>query len=98
MKLCGYSQTIKQLKAAILVSRYKAAALANKGLFTVYFNVGKLITERENRANGAAKYGIIVGRSVVLIAGLKGLQATNIKNSGLFLVLGTPFFNWSVAA
>ncbi len=49
MKFKGYSEIIKQLKSAILASRYKAAVVANKELLALYFNVGQLITEKEKQ-------------------------------------------------
>ena len=85
MKLSAYTQTIKQLKAAILASRYKAAALANKELLTLYFNVGKLITEREQQGKWGDK--ILEQLSNDLqheLPGLKGFSATNIKRMRLF--------------
>ena len=55
MELTAYSQTIKQLKSAILASRYKAAALANRELLALYFNAGKLITERAKQGKWGDK-------------------------------------------
>ena len=46
----NYSETIKQLKSAILASRYRAASLANRELLTLYFNVGKLMDEKIKEA------------------------------------------------
>jgi predicted nuclease of restriction endonuclease-like (RecB) superfamily len=85
MKLTAYAQTIKQLKAAILASRYKAAVLASKELLTLYFNVGKLITEREKQGKWGDK--ILAQLSTDLqheLPGLKGFSATNIKRMRLF--------------
>lgn len=85
MKLTAYSQTIKQLKTAILASRYKAAVLANRELLTLYFNVGKLITEREKKGSWGDK--ILTQLSTDLqheLPGLKGFSASNIKRMKLF--------------
>lgn len=41
-----YSDTIKTLKATILSSRYRAALLVNKEVLSLYFFVGKMITEK----------------------------------------------------
>jgi predicted nuclease of restriction endonuclease-like (RecB) superfamily len=46
VSLKKYKETIKQLKSAILTSRYRAAALANKELLLLYFSVGKLISNK----------------------------------------------------
>ena len=85
MELTAYSQTIKQLKSAILASRYKAAALANRELLALYFNAGKLITERAKQGKWGDK--ILEQLSNDLqheLPGLKGFSATNIKRMRLF--------------
>lgn len=93
MKLTAYSQTIKQLKAAILSSRYRAAVLANKEILTLYFNVGKLITEREQQGKWGDK--ILAQLSADLqheLPGLKGFSATNIKRMRLFYQEWNSYF------
>lgn len=85
MNLKGYSETIKQLKSAILASRYKAAVVANKELLALYFNVGQLITEKEKKGKWGDK--ILMQLSTDLqheLPGLKGFSATNIKRMRLF--------------
>lgn len=85
MNLTAWSQTIKQLKAAILASRYKAAVLANKELLTLYFNVGKLISEREKKAKWGDKILEQLSNDLQFeLPGLKGFSATNIKRMRLF--------------
>ena len=96
MKLTAYSQTIKQLKATILSSRYRAAVLANKELLTLYFNVGKLITEREQQGKWGDK--ILAQLSADLqheLPGLKGFSATNLKNMRAFFTYWAPMFSIS---
>jgi predicted nuclease of restriction endonuclease-like (RecB) superfamily len=93
MKITAYAQTIKQLKAAILSSRYRAAILANKELLTLYFNVGKLITEREQQGKWGDK--ILAQLSTDLqheLPGLKGFSATNIKRMRLFYQEWNSYF------
>jgi predicted nuclease of restriction endonuclease-like (RecB) superfamily len=92
MKLKFYTDTIKQLKIAILSSRYKAATLANRELLALYFNVGKLITEKTEQGKWGDK--ILEQLSVDLqheIPGLKGFSATNIKRMKSF------YSQWSSA-
>jgi hypothetical protein len=40
----SYSEAIKAIKNAILKSRYRAATLANKELLSLYYGVGKFIS------------------------------------------------------
>ena len=92
-KLKDYTEVIKQLKSAILLSRYRAAALANRELLTLYFHVGKLIDEKAQQAKWGDK--ILSQLSEDLqheLPGLKGFSATNIKNMRAFFVFWRPFF------
>lgn len=85
MELKVYSQTIKQLKTAIFTSRYKAAALANKELLILYFQVGKLITEKTKQGKWGDKILTKIYNDLqVELPGLKGFSATNIKRMKLF--------------
>ncbi len=93
MKLTAYTQAIKQLKAAILSSRYRAAVLANKELLTLYFNVGKLITEKSQQGKWGDK--ILIQLSADLqheLPGLKGFSVTNIKRMRLFYQQWNSYF------
>jgi hypothetical protein len=96
MKLTAYAETIKQLKSAILASRYKAAALANRELLSLYFNTGKLITVRAKQGKWGDK--ILEQLSADLqheLPGLKGFSATNIKRMRLFYQQWDAFFSIS---
>lgn len=85
IKLKAYTETIKQLKSAILSSRYRAAALANRELLALYFNVGKLLNEKIKQGKWGDK--ILQQLSNDLqheLPGLKGFSATNIKRMRVF--------------
>ncbi len=41
----NYSKAIRLIKSAILKSRYRAAALANRELLSLYYGIGKYISE-----------------------------------------------------
>jgi hypothetical protein len=41
----NYTQAIQSIKSAILQSRYRAAALANRELLSLYYGIGKSISE-----------------------------------------------------
>ena len=91
MKKLAYAQTIRQLKSAILASRYRAAVLANRELLTLYFNVGKLINQKTKQGKWGDK--ILTQLSIDLqkeLPGLKGFSATNLKNMRAFFEYWNP--------
>ncbi len=99
MKIKIYSETIKQIKSAILSSRYKAAALANRELLVLYFNVGKLITEKTKQGKWGDK--ILEQLSFDLqkeLPGLKGFSATNMKRMKAFYQEWNTYFVISPSA
>lgn len=85
MTLKNYKATIKQLKTAILTSRYRAAVLANKELLMLYFSVGHLLSEKIKSEKWGA--GVLSNLSADLqneLPGLKGFSATNLKRMRSF--------------
>lgn len=85
MKIKAYSDTIKQLKSAIITSRYKAAALANRELLALYFNVGKLISEKMKQGKWGDKILEQLSNDLQKeLPGLKGFSASNIKRMKSF--------------
>jgi predicted nuclease of restriction endonuclease-like (RecB) superfamily len=78
-------QTIKQLKSAILASRYRVAVLANKEMLGLYFAVGKLISEKAQQDKWGAKVLEIVSNDLQNeLPGLRGFSASNIKKMRVF--------------
>jgi len=80
----SHLNNIKALKSAILQSRYRAAALVNKELLTLYFAVGKFISRKIEEEKWGAK--IIESLSADLqleLPGLRGFSASNIKRMRL---------------
>jgi len=78
-------QTIKQLKSAILASRYRVAVLANKEMLGLYFAVGKLISEKAHQEKWGAKVLEIVSNDLQNeLPGLRGFSASNIKKMRVF--------------
>ncbi|MEA4996705.1 MAG: DUF1016 N-terminal domain-containing protein, partial [Petrimonas sp.] len=41
----NYADVVRQIKNAILQSRYRAAKLANREMLSLYFGIGKFISE-----------------------------------------------------
>jgi len=81
----SHLDNIKALKSAILQSRYRAAALVNKELLSLYFAVGKFISQKIEEEKWGAK--VIENLSADLqveLPGLKGFSATNMKRMRLF--------------
>ncbi|MDR1884214.1 MAG: hypothetical protein LBR26_15745 [Prevotella sp.] len=50
--IISYSEAIKAIKSAILQSRYRAAALANREMLSLYFGIGKYISENSREGTG----------------------------------------------
>ena len=89
-----YKETIKQLKSAILSSRYRAAALANKELLLLYFSVGKLISNKiELQAWGAKALEQIALDLQKELPGLRGFASTNLKRMRIFYEAWSSYFS-----
>lgn len=81
----SHLDNIKALKSAILQSRYRAAALVNKELLSLYFAVGQFISQKIEEEKWGAK--VIENLSADLqveLPGLRGFSATNMKRMRLF--------------
>jgi len=81
----NYSEAIRVIKNAILKSRYCAAVLANKELLSLYYGIGKYISE--NSRKGFWGTGAIEAISEKLqqeLPGLRGFSAGNIKKMRIF--------------
>ena len=77
----NYVLAVKQIKTAILKSRYEAAALANKELLKLYFGIGQYVSFHSRNKNWGK--GAIDSISSLLqqeLHGLRGFSATNIRN------------------
>lgn len=91
--IVNYENAVKEIKCAILRSRYVAARLANKELLNLYFAVGRYVSE--NSRNGFWGTGAIATISKRLsqeLPGLRGFSEGNIKKMRLFYEAWEPFF------
>lgn len=87
-------QTIKQLKTAILSSRYRVAVIANKEMLGLYFAVGKLISEKTHQEKWGAKVLETLSKDLQdELPGLRGFSASNIKKMKIFYDTWTNFFS-----
>lgn len=89
----AHIETIKQLKSAILSSRYRVAVLANKEMLGLYFAVGKLISEKAHQEKWGAKVLEIVSNDLQKeLPGLRGFSASNIKKMRVFFETWSDYF------
>lgn len=75
-----YIKAVKIIKEAILSSQYRAASLANKEQLSLYYGIGRYVSE--NSRNGFWGKGAIETISQQLqkeLPGLRGFSAANIK-------------------
>lgn len=83
--LINYNQAIQAIKSAILHSRYRAAALANRELLSLYFGIGKFISENSrNHFWGTNAIETISTRLQQELPGLRGFSPVNIKRMRQF--------------
>ena len=81
----NYSEAIRLIKNAIVKSRYRAAALANRELLSLYYGIGKYLSENSRKDTWGT--GAIETISKMLqqeLPGLRGFSAGNIKKMRIF--------------
>ena len=94
----NYTDVVRQIKTAILQSRYRAAALANRELLSLYYGIGEFVSK--NSREGAWGTGAIDQISNQLqqeLPGLRGFSAANIKNMRLFYEAWRDIINRQLA-
>ena len=76
----NYSDAIQAIKNAILTSRYRAAALANRELLSLNYGIGKYISENSRkRVWGTGAIETIAEKLQQELPGLRGFSPVNIK-------------------
>jgi len=84
-KTNNYSQAIQAIKNVILKSRYRAAVLANKELLSLYYWIGKYISENSrDKVWGTGAIKTISEKLQQELPGLRGFSAPNIKKMRIF--------------
>lgn len=89
-----YNDAVQQIKSAILESQLEAARAANKQMLSLYYAVGKFVSE--NSREGVWGTGAIDTISAQLrreMPGLRGFSATNIKYMRIFFEQWAPVIN-----
>ena len=81
----NYREAVKTIKEAILRSQYRAAASVNKEQLSLYYGIGRYVSE--NSRTGFWGKGAIEQVSSLLqkeLPGLRGFSATSIRNMRIF--------------
>ena len=81
----NYREAVKTIKEAILRSQYRAAASVNKEQLSLYYGIGRYVSE--NSRTGFWGKGAIEQISSLLqkeLPGLRGFSATSIRNKRIF--------------
>ena len=90
-----YSSAIKTIKSAILQSRYTAAALVNREMLSLYYGIGRYISENtRNEAWGSAAIQNISTSLQQELPGLKGFSASNLKRMRSFFEAWSPILTY----
>ena len=83
--LTDFNKAIKAIKSAILQSRYRAAKLANREMLSLYFGIGKFISENSrDHFWGTGAIENISERLQQELPELRGFSPVNIKRMRLF--------------
>ena len=90
----SYREAVKTIKEAILRSQYRAAASVNKEQLSLYYGIGRYVSE--NSRTGFWGKGAIEQISSLLqkeLPGLRGFSVSNIKNMRVFYEEWEPVLN-----
>ena len=81
----NYTQAISLIKNAILQSRYLAAKVVNREQLSLYYGIGRYISENSrNGFWGTNAIDLISTQLQQELPGLRGFSTTNLKNMRLF--------------
>ncbi|GHT38548.1 hypothetical protein AGMMS49965_02270 [Bacteroidia bacterium] len=83
--ILNYSQAIGAIKTAILQSRYRAAVMVNGEMLSLYFGIGKYISENSRKGFwGTNAIEVISQQLQHELPGLRGFGSSNMKNMRQF--------------
>ncbi len=89
-----YNEAVRVIKEAILRSQYRAASSVNKEQLSLYYGIGKYVSENSrNGFWGKGAIETISGRLQKELPGLRGFSASNIKNMRSFYEEWSPVIN-----
>ncbi len=80
-----HSDLVRQIKDAVLKSRYIAASLANRELLSLYYYVGRMISERSGKEKWGSKVIDKISNDLQSeLPGVRGFSASNLKKMRVF--------------
>lgn len=89
-----YEYAVVAIKQAVEKSRYRAAKVGNAELLSLYYGIGKYVSENtRNGAWGTDAIKTISGRLKSELMGIRGFSESNIKNMRLFYDEWSPYVN-----
>ncbi|MDR2585447.1 MAG: PDDEXK nuclease domain-containing protein [Prevotellaceae bacterium] len=92
--LKNYPEAIQAIKSAILKSRYRAAAMANRELLSLYYGIGEYISVSSRKGTwGTNAIEVISDKLQKELPGLRGFSATNMKNMRIFFEAWVDVFS-----
>lgn len=80
----NYTEAVKVIKSAILQSRYQAARVINREVLTLYFAIGKYISENSRNNWGQGAIATISKQLQQELPGLRGFSETAMKRMRTF--------------
>ena len=89
-----YNDAVQQIKTAILESQLEAARAANKQMLSLYYAVGKFVSENSREGTwGTGAIGTISAQLQREMPGLRGFSPTSIKKMRQFYEEWNGFLN-----
>ena len=89
-----YNEAVQQIKSAILESQLEAARAANKQMLSLYYAVGKFVSENSRKGTwGTGAIGTISAQLKREMPGLRGFSPTSIKKMRQFYEEWNCFLN-----
>ncbi|MCQ2077858.1 MAG: PDDEXK nuclease domain-containing protein [Bacteroidaceae bacterium] len=89
----NYTEAVKAIKAAILQSRYQVARFINREALTLYYAVGKYISENSRNNWGQGAISAISKQLQQELPGLRGFSETAMKRMRTFYETWMPVFS-----
>ncbi len=95
----GYDSAVRTIRTAIEKSRYRAARAGNAELLSLYYGIGKYVSENtRSGAWGSDAIDAISKQLLKELPGLRGFSETNIKYMRLFYENWEQYVNRQPAA